>query len=121
MHDTLTRAVAAVRDGTTTSARLVDDALAAADARDGELGTFLARFDDEARAAAQIADAAVAAGGPLGPLHGVPVGIKDVLAARGADDRAEPRLRSVLGEGGCGRRGPATRRRRRGRRQDDHR
>src|SRR4051794_38479952 len=38
---------------------------------------------DAARAAADERDAAVRAGGPLGPLHGVPMTVKDAWAVRG--------------------------------------
>lgn len=79
---TLSGAAAAVRAGALSSAELVDEAIAAADAWDGLIGTYISRFDDGAREAAARADAAVAAGERLGPLHGVPIGIKDILATR---------------------------------------
>jgi aspartyl-tRNA(Asn)/glutamyl-tRNA(Gln) amidotransferase subunit A len=79
---TLSAAAAAVRAGEITSAQLVDEAITAADAWDPTIGSYIARYDDQARAAAEAADAAVAAGKALGPLHGVPIGVKDILAAR---------------------------------------
>ncbi|HWD74974.1 MAG TPA: amidase [Solirubrobacteraceae bacterium] len=43
------------------------------------LNSFTVVLGDEARAQALAADEAVARGAPLGPLHGVPVSIKDVI------------------------------------------
>ncbi|MEA3218234.1 MAG: amidase [Acidimicrobiia bacterium] len=70
----------ALRDGRTTSVELVEAYLAAADRLDPTLGTYLARFDDSALKAAAEADAERAAGRERGPLHGIPVGVKDILA-----------------------------------------
>src|SRR5437762_13104484 len=47
------------------------------------LNAFCVVAADQARAAAREAEIAVAKGEPLGPLHGVPVSIKDVLSTRG--------------------------------------
>ncbi len=47
------------------------------------LGAFLAVLDERARERARQVDRAVAAGQPAGPLAGVPVAIKDVLALEG--------------------------------------
>lgn len=77
---TIESAAAALRAGTVTSVELTTAALAAADRLDPQLGTWLARFDQQALARAARADAELAAGHDLGPLHGIPIGIKDILA-----------------------------------------
>lgn len=71
---------AALRAGETTSVELVQAYQAAADALDPQLGTYLARFDEAALIAAADADAELAAGKDRGPLHGIPLGIKDIIA-----------------------------------------
>jgi aspartyl-tRNA(Asn)/glutamyl-tRNA(Gln) amidotransferase subunit A len=78
---TLTDAAAALRSGAVTSIELTEAAIARADRFDGELGTYLARFDETALAAAERADAELAEGVDRGPLHGIPFGVKDILAA----------------------------------------
>lgn len=59
--------------------------LAVIDAMDGRLNAFLAVDADRALAAARRAEDAVARGAELGPLHGVPIGVKDVLATADLD------------------------------------
>jgi aspartyl-tRNA(Asn)/glutamyl-tRNA(Gln) amidotransferase subunit A len=78
---TIQDAGAALRSGSASCAALTDAALARADELDGRLGVFLARFDDEARARAAALDDELARGIDRGPLHGIPVGVKDILAA----------------------------------------
>lgn len=77
---TITDAAAALRDGSTTSVELTERAQRAADVLDGTLGTFITRYDETALEAAQRADELLAAGNDLGPLHGIPLGIKDIIA-----------------------------------------
>ncbi len=77
---TIQSAGAALRAGTMTSVELVTALQAAADELDPTLGTWLSRFDDSAKARAAEADAELAAGNDRGPLHGIPLGIKDILA-----------------------------------------
>lgn len=77
---TISDAAAALRAGTTSSEDLVRHAIARADATDPQVCSFLTRFVDGSIAAARTADAALAAGIDLGPLHGIPIGIKDMLS-----------------------------------------
>jgi aspartyl-tRNA(Asn)/glutamyl-tRNA(Gln) amidotransferase subunit A len=49
------------------------------EARNGELNAYVTVLGEEAREAARGAERAVGSGGPLGPLHGVPVAIKDLF------------------------------------------
>ncbi|HVV09867.1 amidase [Amycolatopsis sp.] len=77
---TLTDAAKALREGTVTSVALTEAAIAAADASDETIGTYLARFDEYALERAALADAELASGKDLGPLHGIPFGVKDILA-----------------------------------------
>ena len=48
-----------------------------------QLNAVVRRLDDEALAAADEADRALAAGTPLGPLHGVPFTVKENIAVAG--------------------------------------
>ncbi|MGA8353931.1 MAG: amidase [Solirubrobacteraceae bacterium] len=56
---------------------VVDAHLARVDGRQPEVNAYVTRLDDEARAAAQVADRQLAAGEEIGPLHGVPLAVKD--------------------------------------------
>jgi len=77
---TIESAAAALRAGSVTSVELVRAAQAAADQLDDTLGTWLDRYDDSALARAAEADRQLAAGDDRGPLHGIPLGIKDIIA-----------------------------------------
>lgn len=80
--DTIEDAARALRTGRTTSFELTTRCLARADRLDAQLGTFIARFDASALAAAKAIDADFAGGIDRGPLQGIPLGIKDIIAAR---------------------------------------
>lgn len=67
-----------VRSGATTATEVAERTLAAIATHEPDLHAFVA-FDPElVRAHAERLDAALADGGPLGPLHGVPIAIKDI-------------------------------------------
>ena len=72
----------AVREGTCRAIDVVERTLAAIAAADARTHAFVRILDDEARAAAVAVDAAVARG-DAGPLAGVPIAVKDLLAVRG--------------------------------------
>ena len=80
---TATEAVVAIRRGELGSEELLDAHLARVDARDDELNVIVALDVDRARAAAREADAAVRRGDRLGPLHGLPMTIKDSFETAG--------------------------------------
>ena len=82
-EDTVIAIAAAVRAGERTARNVVDDHLAAIDAGEGEIHAFNLVLADEARAAADAVDEALAAGLDPGPLAGVPVVLKDNMCTRG--------------------------------------
>ena len=65
------------------SRELLDAALARIDRLDGPVNAVVAFDVDRARAAAGAADAAVRRGDDLGPLHGVPITVKDTFLTAG--------------------------------------
>src|SRR3954470_20421427 len=74
---------AAVRSGETSAKELVEHYIGRIEQHDGELGAFVTLTFDQAREQAAVADAAVAAGDELPPLHGIPIGIKDLNMTEG--------------------------------------
>ncbi len=67
---------AGIHQGSFTATALVESVLARVATRNSELNAIVDLMDAEALSAAEKADAAVANGEELGPLHGVPVTIK---------------------------------------------
>src|SRR5688572_29617886 len=63
--------------------------------RDPSLNAFIAVLADQARAQARQADREIAAGRWRGPLHGVPISLKDLLDLQGARTTAGSRVRDA--------------------------
>ncbi|HEY7437558.1 MAG TPA: amidase [Methylomirabilota bacterium] len=61
-------------------------------ALDGRLRSYITVMGDSAREAAKAAEAAVMAREPLGPLHGVPVGLKDLYCTKGVKTTGGSRI-----------------------------
>ena len=66
-----------------TSREVIDAHLARIDAVNPHLNAVVRVLADEARAAADAADAAVASGAELGPFHGVPITVKENIDLAG--------------------------------------
>jgi aspartyl-tRNA(Asn)/glutamyl-tRNA(Gln) amidotransferase subunit A len=62
---------------------LTEAMLARIERHDPDLNSYITVTADSARHAARAAEAAIMAGHELGPLHGIPVAIKDLYATRG--------------------------------------
>jgi aspartyl-tRNA(Asn)/glutamyl-tRNA(Gln) amidotransferase subunit A len=71
---------------------LVQSFLARIEAVDGALATYITVDADGALAAARQAETEIMRGASRGPLHGIPYGLKDNFAARGARMTANSRL-----------------------------
>jgi len=76
---TIAQAAAAIAAGTLTSRELTEQCLERIAAHDGQLHAFVTVTAERARADAQKADAEIKRGGPKGPLHGIPIGLKDII------------------------------------------
>jgi amidase len=74
---------AAVRRREVSPLELVEASLRRIAAVDGQLGAFVTVDEEGAREQARMAEEALAVGGPTGPLHGVPIAIKDLTPTAG--------------------------------------
>ncbi|MGZ0146021.1 amidase [Kribbella sp. WER1] len=86
---TVTEAAAALRSGSVTSLQLAQESISLADRLDQQVGIYISRYDESLLAAATDADAALAAGDEVGPLHGIPLGIKDIITTREGQTTAQ--------------------------------
>ncbi len=81
------QAAALIRSRKLSPVEYVDAVLQAIDEANPVLNCFRAVLHDEARRDAKRAEEAIARGEPLGPLHGVPVSIKDLVDVKGVPTR----------------------------------
>src|SRR5436190_20042978 len=81
------KAAALIRARKLSPVEYVDTVLAAIDRAEPKLNCFRVVMADEARRDARQAEEAVMRGEALGPLHGVPIGVKDLLDVKGVPTR----------------------------------
>ena len=88
IHDALTR----LRAGSLSSAELVEESLAAIARQQPRTNAFIRVDAEEARAAAKRADAERSAGQARGPLHGIPMSLKDLIDVAGQPTTAASKV-----------------------------
>jgi Asp-tRNA(Asn)/Glu-tRNA(Gln) amidotransferase A subunit family amidase len=90
--DSLAATAARIRAREVSPVALVEEALARIAARDAELNAFQLVLAEQALAEARSAEREIAAGGWRGPMHGVPIAIKDLFDVAGTPTTAGSRL-----------------------------
>ncbi len=80
---TIVEAAQALRKRTLSSVELTDSALRVIGRENPKINAFITITEASARAQAKTADAELAGGIDRGPLHGIPVAVKDVFETRG--------------------------------------
>src|SRR5688572_30178461 len=92
MPATLAEAAAAMRAGRISATDLVELSLNAIATHDASTHAFIRVDADAARASARQLDAERAAGGDRGPLHGLPISLKDLIDVAGAPTTAASKV-----------------------------
>src|SRR5262245_43487108 len=82
-HPTATEASAAIRQGTLSPVALVEELLRRIDAVDPLVRAWVSVDREGAREVAAQREAEASAGRCLGPLHGIPVAVKDIFDVEG--------------------------------------
>lgn len=91
MPPSLTEAARAIRAGTLSPAVLLENCLARMQGEDRDLNAFVTITCGSARSAVQTVEREVRAGRWRGLLHGIPIGIKDVIDVAGVPTQAQSR------------------------------
>lgn len=90
----LTEAARAVRTRELSPVELTESVLDRIGAVEERLQAYVTVTADAARRAAARAEREITAGQPLGPLHGIPMGLKDMIDTKGMATTASSRVRS---------------------------
>ena len=91
---TIDEAADALRSGAVTSTALTRACLDQVKRHDSGLNAFITVMEESALVASDVADRKLKAGEDLGPFHGIPVAIKDLIDVRGVHTTCGSRARA---------------------------
>ena len=80
---TITEVAALIRDKQVSPVEVTEAMLQRIDALDGRFQSYVTVMADQAMDSARKAEIEISAGGYLGPLHGVPIAVKDLCFTKG--------------------------------------
>ena len=84
LHDlTLAEAAALIRDKKLSPVELTEALLARIEEFDSDLNAFITVTEEKARSQALVAEQEISKGNYKGPLHGIPIGLKDIYDTAG--------------------------------------
>jgi aspartyl-tRNA(Asn)/glutamyl-tRNA(Gln) amidotransferase subunit A len=89
---TITEAAALIGKRELSPVELVESRLARIERLDGKLNSFIRVLREPALTAARAAEAEIMAGNRRGPLHGIPIGIKDIYETKGVPTTGHSRI-----------------------------
>jgi aspartyl-tRNA(Asn)/glutamyl-tRNA(Gln) amidotransferase subunit A len=90
---TIAQLAQAIRSRDVSATAVVDECLAVIAERNPLLNAFITVFTEQAREQARRADEDIAAGRYRGPLHGVPISLKDLIDVKDSPTTAASRVR----------------------------
>jgi aspartyl-tRNA(Asn)/glutamyl-tRNA(Gln) amidotransferase subunit A len=90
----LTAAAQQIRSRQLSPVELIESVLSRVTAVEPRIGAFACVTGELARAAAKTAEQEIAAGSYRGPLHGIPIGIKDLYDTAGVPSTASSKVRA---------------------------
>jgi aspartyl-tRNA(Asn)/glutamyl-tRNA(Gln) amidotransferase subunit A len=89
---TITEAAALIGKRELSPVELVESRLARIERLDGKLNSFIRVMREPALTAARAAEAEIMAGNRRGPLHGIPIGLKDIYETKGVPTTGHSRI-----------------------------
>jgi aspartyl-tRNA(Asn)/glutamyl-tRNA(Gln) amidotransferase subunit A len=91
-HQSIAECAAALESGTLSSVALTEAVIARTELVEAKVQAFIHRDAEDALEQARASDERRAAGNALGPLDGIPIGIKDILAVSGQPLRCASKI-----------------------------
>jgi aspartyl-tRNA(Asn)/glutamyl-tRNA(Gln) amidotransferase subunit A len=92
MIPTISQAAKLIADRKLSPVELTQACLDRMSAMDGELHAFVLPTPERAMADAKAAEAAIMKNGPSGPMHGIPIGLKDIVDTAGIPTTCQSRI-----------------------------
>lgn len=91
---TIEQAATALASRVISPVELIEAVLDQIELVESEINAFVTVFTDTARAAARVAEAEIASGRNRGPLHGIPMAVKDLFDMVGSPTTASSKVRA---------------------------
>ncbi len=88
LHASIAQIAAQIRKGEISPVELIETTLQAIDQREPQLNAFITVFSEESLESARQVETEIRSGKDLGPLHGMPIALKDIIYIEGTRSTA---------------------------------